>query len=207
MSIELEYYPEGASTGYIRKVESIPATYEGNDETYATFGRVIGSKPNPSERTNAYLNFETGGTLPDRAIIEKVEVYSSVFSTISSSGLPAAWYQDYYMGKDIIQGGLETNEDAIWNDANWVLCVHDSGQPTSEWIDLSYNGRNTFNRTGDTDIQIEDDSNYSTQGGWSVNLYGDYGGRSSKLRVTYRIGQILNAKIYNAKIYTEVSKK
>jgi len=198
---ELEFGDIGEESGYIQKDNTgIGATYEGFEGVGIRWGHSIASKSTPVKHLRGFATFETADSLPTRAIIEKVEYEMNWLSNTSSFGYPATWKQEFYIGQNIIQGNLPTNENAIYNSANWKECLETTGIISSNTtVDLGQIGIDNFNQTNNTDVMINDSSDYGAGNGqgWNTVL------RNSKLIVTYRVGKLYNCKIYNAKIYTE----
>lgn len=188
----------GNSTGDILK-SGLSYTGESDDEP--EIKRDTGS----GQEQRVFLNYQTGADpLPQRAIIEKVELLLRI-NTHTVGTAPTSYKWTFLIGQDIVQDAITTNENAIWNSSDWIECHEENfaAGPVDTDIDLGDDGITYFNRRGDTDIMIRDTSLWGIFGAdYTTIIYGSAGARSSYLKVTYRIGQIRDCKLYNCKIYS-----
>lgn len=135
--------------------------------------------PSPVWASRTYWNFNTS-SLPPYAFVRKVEFYLSVFSALSGGPTcPSTWKTSFNVGTWI---GAALDVSDFWGG---TYCAQVSGTPSTQWVDLGWTGVGAINLTGETDVMVYDQSNYSLPcAGWSVSLR--KGGKSGcLLRVTW----------------------
>jgi len=155
-----EFTPEAATSGWI--------SLRGRTYTVNTSGSTItGWAFNPFEGNTeyrGYLNFDTNNGIPANAVVDKVELKISVFGIVKSGTNPSDWKNDFAIGTFI---GLALGR-SDWNGGT-VVCTHDwesPDQPVDKvTVDLGTLAPQYYNNSGDTDIRISDNSDYSAKNG------------------------------------------